>query len=170
MEATTERVTLVDVHDRVIGAEEKLRAHMSGALHRAFSVVVCGRRGVLLQQRAATKYHSPLLWSNTCCGHPRPGEETLAAARRRLDEEMGIRCDLVPASEITYRIDMPSGLIEHEYNHIMLGRSSVAPTINVEEVARWCWIQPEALLRAVARTPHHFTPWFPLMLARLEFT
>ena len=111
-----EQVILVDEHDQELGTAAKLAAHQSGRLHRAFSIFVFDRHGrTLLQRRAATKYHSAGLWSNTCCSHPRPGEAVEQAAHRRLGEEMGFECVLHRACDFVYRSDLADGLVEHEF-------------------------------------------------------
>ncbi|HNK86555.1 MAG TPA: isopentenyl-diphosphate Delta-isomerase, partial [Flavobacteriales bacterium] len=117
-----EQVTLVNERDEVIGRMEKLEAHRVGALHRAFSIFIFNREGrLLLQQRADGKYHSPGLWTNSCCGHPRPGEPTMKAAQRRLHEELGIRCELTEEFTFSYRAEFGNGLIEHELDHVFFG-------------------------------------------------
>ncbi|CAK8736616.1 Isopentenyl-diphosphate Delta-isomerase [Sodalis praecaptivus] len=114
-------VILVDERDRAVGTMEKLQAHREGALHRAVTVYLFNPDGqLLLQQRAREKYHCGGLWSNTCCGHPMPAEESAAAARRRLYEEMGLRVALTPVLQLRYRLPLPNGLIEHEYGHVFL--------------------------------------------------
>ena len=116
---TSECVILVDSADRQTGISEKLEAHRAGLLHRAFSVLIWDDQGrMLVQKRAAAKYHSGGLWTNTCCGHPRPGEETLAAAHRRLNEEMAIAAPLTALGTITYRAEFENGLTEHEIVHV----------------------------------------------------
>jgi isopentenyl-diphosphate delta-isomerase len=163
-----DRVILVDASDRALGTEEKLRAHESGALHRAFSVfVIDDDNRVLLQQRATTKYHSAGLWSNTCCGHPRPGEETRTAAARRLVEEMQVACDLVPAGRFLYRAQLGNGLVEHELDHLFIGRFTADPTPAPEEVDRWTWMAWPALVDDCARHPDRYTAWLPKALAAL---
>src|SRR5436305_1076933 len=117
-----EEVVLVNERDEMIGVENKNRAHLVGSLHRAFSVLILNANGqLLLQKRAQTKYHSKGLWSNTCCGHPRPGETIEQASRRRLWEEMGIHSDLRKLFEFIYRANVDEGLIEYEYDHILMG-------------------------------------------------
>ncbi len=156
-----ERVILVDAEDEVIGTAGKLEAHERGVLHRAFSVFVVNEAGeVLLQRRAAIKYHGGGLWSNSCCGHPRPGEATGVAARRRLREEMSIDCPLEPVFSFTYRADMASGLIEHEIDHVFVGRSSRDPLPDPAEVEAWRWASPDRILNELAEEPSRFTPWF----------
>ena len=164
-----DRVILVDDRDRPIGTAEKLAAHRDGRLHRAFSVLVLNERGeMLLQRRAAGKYHSAGLWSNTCCSHPRPGEETESAAHRRLREEMGFDCPLEPAGALVYRADVGGGLVEHEYDHLYLGRFDGEPVPAPEEASAWRWVDPGALRREVAERPERFTPWFRLALRDLD--
>ncbi len=159
--ATHERVILVDPDDREIGSEEKLWAHARGVLHRAFSVFVLNAAGeVLLQRRAERKYHTGGLWSNTCCGHPRPGEEVGAAAERRLFEEMGFRCGLTRHFGFVYHAELGGGLAEHEYDHVFLGWYEGAPAPDPAEVAEWRWVPMERLAREVDDAPETFTPWF----------
>jgi isopentenyl-diphosphate delta-isomerase len=120
-----ERVIVVDHHDRVVRSADKMHAHRVGVLHRAVSVCIVDASGaLLLQRRAAGKYHSAHLWSNTCCGHPRPGERTLTAPRRRLAQEMGIECGLTYAPTIRYWARVGRGLIEHEVDHLYIGKWS----------------------------------------------
>ena len=163
-----ERVILVDALDREIGSEEKLRAHRAGVLHRAFSVFVFDDEDrVLLQRRAASKYHSGGLWSNTCCGHPRPGEATAAAARRRLREEMGIDCVLEERFAFTYRAELPAGLVEHELDHVFTARfhGDVAP--DPAEVEAWKWTPMRELEAECATHPDRFTAWLPIALGEM---
>jgi isopentenyl-diphosphate delta-isomerase len=163
-----ERVVLVDEHDREHGSATKLQAHVQGALHRAFSILVLNRRGeILLQRRAAAKYHSGGLWSNTCCGHPRPGEETSAAARRRLREEMGFECDLRRLFGFHYRVELAGGLSEHEYDHVFVGRHDGDPLPESKEVEAWRWARVDAVRREIAAAAERYTYWFPLILDRL---
>ena len=123
-----ELVVLIDPKDREIGQMEKLAAHREGRLHRAFSVFVFNAKGeLLLQQRAATKYHSASLWTNTCCGHPRPGETLVAAGERRLKEEMGLSIPLRTTFHFTYRAELEHGLVEHEMDHVLIGTSDLDP-------------------------------------------
>lgn len=163
-----ERVILVDRSDRPLGTAGKLQAHRDGALHRAFSVFVFRPDGaLLLQRRAWDKYHSAGLWSNACCSHPRPGEPTAAAARRRLQEEMGVACDTVPAFSFVYRAAVGGGLIEHEYDHVFVATWSGVPRPDPAEVAEWCWASPETVVGALEAGPHHFTPWFRIAFGEL---
>jgi isopentenyl-diphosphate delta-isomerase len=158
-----ERVILVNADDEEIGTEEKLRAHQLQLLHRAFSVFVVNRAGdVLLQRRAGGKYHSAGLWSNTACGHPRPGEPVGAAARRRLREEMGIDIELAPVSTFRYRIAITDELTENEYDHVFVGIWDGTPTPNPEEVADFSWRSPESLDEGLKESPEVFSCWLPL--------
>lgn len=158
---TPEYVILVDAHDRELGLMEKMEAHRTGALHRAFSVFLYNTKGeLLLQQRAFDKYHSGGLWTNTCCSHPRFQESLQAAAQRRLKEEMGIETTVVPAFHFIYQTPFENGLCEHELDHVFTGMFQGEPRINTAEVAAWRWISPEALLMEMELFPDTFTYWF----------
>ncbi len=164
----SERVILVDERDRPAGEAEKLEVHRQGKLHRAFSVFVldaCDR--VLLQRRAAGKYHSGRLWSNTCCGHPRPGEDTRAAAQRRLVEEMGFQCALEPVAAFVYRAPL-GDLVEHEYDHVFRGRFDGEPRPDPREVEAWQWMPLVALEADLAAHPGDYSVWLPEALKRLH--
>jgi isopentenyl-diphosphate Delta-isomerase len=166
MNDAMERVILVDAGDRPLGTAPKLEAHQRGDLHRAFSVLIDdGAGNVLLHKRHAGKYHSGGLWTNACCGHPRPGEDTLAAACRRLDEEMGIACPLLPLSSLVYRADVGNGLIEHEFVHLFGGRWRGAVLPDPEEVDAHAWRPLRAVQADAAVHPERFTAWFRLYLA-----
>ena len=159
---------LVDASDREQGSAEKLDAHMRGLLHRAVSVLLFDSRGrTLLQKRAAGKYHSAGLWSNACCSHPRPGEETLAAARRRLREEMGVDAPLAHALSFVYRAEVGGGLVEHELDHVFVGRFEGEPRPDPAEVEAWEWRDAARLLSEVYAEPERYAPWLPLALERL---
>jgi isopentenyl-diphosphate delta-isomerase len=160
MTQASERVILVDEHDREVGSSEKLRAHLDGALHRAFSIFVFDAGGrLLLQKRARTKYHSGGLWSNTCCGHPRPGEETTAAARRRLREEMNFVCELREAFDFLYRAELEGALVEHEYDHVFVGEFEGTPAPDPSEVEEWKWMSMDELRRGLREQPAHYSYW-----------
>ena len=164
-----ERVILVDRRDTPIGTADKLEAHRTGALHRAFSVFVQNQRGeMLLQRRARTKYHSGGLWSNTCCSHPRPGEDTGEAVRRRLREEMGFDCPTDRVASLIYRADVGGGLVEHEYDHLFLGRWDGAPSPDPAEVEDWRWVAPADLRAELERAPERFTYWFRIAFRQLD--
>ncbi len=161
-------VVLVDEKNEAVGTAEKLRAHTEGWCHRALSAFIFDEAGrLLLQQRAAGKYHSGGLWSNTCCSHPRPDEPPRAAARRRLHEEMGFTCTLTPAFHFTYQAPVGPDLIEHEYDHVFVGvadEMTVQP--NAAEVADWTWMSPASLRADVAAHPDRYTVWFRRLLDR----
>lgn len=164
-----DRVILVDEADAAVGTAEKLAAHRTGRLHRAFSVLVLNARGeLLLQRRSRLKYHSGGLWSNTCCSHPRPGEDTIRGAHRRLREEMGFDCALAAACSFVYRADVGNGLVEHEYDHLLLGRWDGRPAPDPAEVEAWRWAAPDRVRREVASRPERFTYWFRLALRELD--
>jgi isopentenyl-diphosphate delta-isomerase len=158
--ATDEQLILVDERDRELGIGEKLQTHLAGALHRAFSVFIFDRRGrLLLQKRAAGKYHSAGLWSNTACGHPRPGEVTAEAARRRLREEMGFECELREAFEFLYRAEVAGALVEHEYDHVFVGTHEAEPAPDPSEVEDWRWVEMGDLRRGLSEEPQLYSYW-----------
>jgi isopentenyl-diphosphate Delta-isomerase len=158
-----EMVVLVDPDDNPVGTAPKLQAHLDGRLHRAISVFVFNDRGeMLLQRRAESKYHSGGLWSNTCCSHPRPGEETIAAAGRRLREEMGFQTPLEAAFTFLYRAELEAGLVENELDHVFVGTTDAEPVPDPREVDAWRWIGPADLRRELAESPETFTAWFPI--------
>ncbi|MBK9284578.1 MAG: isopentenyl-diphosphate Delta-isomerase [Sphingobacteriaceae bacterium] len=163
-----EFVILVDENDQIIGEMEKMEAHQSGSLHRAFSVFIFNSKGyMLLQQRALNKYHSPGLWTNACCSHPRPGEETLDAANRRLMEEMGMKVALELKNHFIYKSSeeasgFENGLIEHEFDYVFTGTSDKDPIINKEEVAAYQWKSIEEIEKDLMAHPHQYTFWFKI--------
>ena len=163
-----EEVVLVNENDVAIGTMEKLEAHQKGLLHRAFSVFIFNDKNeLLLQRRALTKYHSAGLWTNTCCSHPRPNENTLNAANRRLVEEMGIETELIFKTSFIYKTKFDNGLTEHEFDHIFFGTSNENPTINAEEVDSFVWMSVEALKQKINLTPNEFTSWFKIAVKKL---
>lgn len=158
-----EQVVLIDVEDREIGHMEKLAAHQEGLLHRAFSIFIFNERGeLLLQQRAGSKYHSAGLWTNSCCGHPRPGESLLIAGERRLKEEMGMTVSLEKAFHFIYRADLENGLVENELDHVLIGCVNKHPEPDPKEASDWRWVQRKTLERELLEHPRLFTAWFPL--------
>ena len=163
-----ETVTLVDAEDNAVGPCDKITAHREGKLHRAFSILITNHDGeLLLQRRAAHKYHFASRWSNTCCGHPRPGESTPAAARRRLAEELGFSVPLTQVSVFTYFArDAVSNLVEHEYLHVFHGLYTGEPDPNPDEVGACRWMQSDRVQRGLTARPDWFTPWFALLAAR----
>ncbi|WP_264082381.1 isopentenyl-diphosphate Delta-isomerase [Pseudomonas ekonensis] len=155
-----EMLILVSPRDRPTGTAPKMQVHRQGLRHRAFSIFIFDPHGrLLLQRRAAGKYHSAGLWTNTCCGHPRPGERTPAAARRRLQEEMGLTCDLLEVTAMLYREQVTDQLIEHEYDHLLIGLSTADPQANPEEAQDWQWLTLEALTQQLLMSPERFTVW-----------
>lgn len=161
-----DQVILVDENDREIGSMEKMEAHRSGVLHRAFSVLLYNNKGeLLLQRRAAHKYHSGGLWTNTCCSHPRPGETIIAAAKRRLKEELNIEAEeLIIINSILYKVEFENGLTEHEYDHILIGKWDRDPVLNREEADDFRWISSAGLVEEVSKEPEKFTYWFRYLI------
>lgn len=171
--SSVEFVVLVDQQDLELGTMEKLEAHRQGRLHRAFSVFLFDEDGrVLLQQRAESKYHSPGLWTNTCCSHPRPGESTTEAALRRLSEEMGTSSELEHGFTFLYKADVGQGLIEHELDHVFFGRAGTTLRPDPSEVKDWRWAEVVELGTEMEAHPDRFTPWlricWPLVLDHLH--
>jgi len=165
-----EQIILVDEADREIGTAEKLAAHRDGGrLHRAFSVFLFDDAGrMLLQRRAAAKYHFGGLWTNACCGHPRPGEEVGAAARRRLREELGVEPELREVFSFVYSAEDPgSGLTEREVDHVFVGRFSGEARPDPSEVDALRWADCDELEHDLGERPEHYTPWFAHALERL---
>lgn len=162
-----ENVILVDKNNQQIGLMPKMEAHEKAALHRAFSVFVMNDKGeTMLQQRAADKYHSPLLWTNTCCSHQRNGESNIEAGKRRLREEMGFEVELKEAFSFIYKAPFENGLTEHEYDHVMIGHYNGEPNINLEEVANWKWMLPIDIKNDIAHNPNNYTAWFKIIFEK----
>jgi len=160
-----EQIVLVNENDRAIGVGEKIHTHVIGALHRAFSVFIFNSTGqLLLQKRSSSKYHSRGLWSNTCCGHPRPGESIIEASRRRLTEEMGFDCAVKKVFEFIYHAKLDNGLCEHEYDHVLVGNFDESPTPNQEEVADWRWADLTTIKLDMHTHPDQYTYWFRISL------
>lgn len=164
-----ERVIRVDRLDRPRGSAGKLEVHRDGVLHRAFSIFVFNEAGeLLLQRRADCKYHFAGLWSNTCCGHPRPGESTSQAAERRLREELGFSTRLIELLKLTYCArDPATQLVEHEYLHVFRGEFPGEPNPDPDEVAAWEWTSIPDVRRGIVESPDLFTPWFVLLFHRI---
>ncbi len=162
-----ELVILVDENDTQIGLMPKLEAHEKALLHRAFSVFVFNDKNeLMLQQRAAHKYHSPLLWTNTCCSHQRNGESNIAAGKRRLQEEMGFVTPLKETTSFIYKAPFDNGLTEHELDHIMVGHFNGEPKINADEVAAWKWMLLEDVKTDMAAQPENYTAWFKIIFEK----
>ncbi len=160
-----EFVILVDEQNNELGAMEKQEAHEKAVLHRAFSVFVFNSNGeLLLQQRALDKYHSAGLWTNTCCSHPRMGEDTKDAAQRRLKEEMGIEVELTERFSFVYKAPFSNGLTEHELDFVYTGTSNQNPIINQEEVHAYNWLPLEKVQEEVNSQPEKYTEWFKILL------
>lgn len=159
-----EQVILVDENDNQIGLMPKMEAHEKALLHRAFSVFTFNDKGeLLLQQRAADKYHSPLLWTNTCCSHQRNGETSLEAGKRRLQEEMGFTCELEEVFSFIYKAPFDNGLTEHELDHVMIGYYNDDPIINREEVEAFKWMTLEEVKVDMELNPALYTAWFTII-------
>ena len=159
-----EQVILVDENDNQIGLMPKMEAHEKALLHRAFSVFVFNDNNeLMLQQRALHKYHSPGLWTNTCCSHQRDGETNLKAGKRRLQEEMGFVTELEETTSFIYKAPFDNGLTEHEYDHIMIGYYNDEPNINEDEVADWKWMNLEDVKVDIALHPEKYTAWFKII-------
>ncbi|MBI2624944.1 MAG: isopentenyl-diphosphate Delta-isomerase [Candidatus Nealsonbacteria bacterium] len=160
-------VILVDRNDKRIGKEEKIRAHQKGRLHRAFSILVFNSKGeTMLQRRALSKYHSPGLWTNTCCSHPRLSYNLKKQAEKRLKEEMGISCPLKEVFTFKYKAKL-GNLIEHEFDHVFMGKFEGRANPNKKEVDDWKWISLPELKKDMKKNPQKYTPWFKIILDRI---
>jgi len=162
------KVVLVNKKDEAVGVEEKMKTHLDGKLHRAFSIILFNKKGeVLIQQRAKSKYHSPGLWSNTCCSHPKPKENLDQAAKRRLKEEMGITTDLKKKFSFIYKAKL-SHLTEYEFDHVFLGRFDGKPKPNKKEVEDWKWMKLTDLEKDIKKNPQKYTPWFKIIFDKIK--
>ncbi len=162
-----EQVILVNENDEQIGLMPKMEAHEKAVLHRAFSVFIFNSNNeLMLQQRAAHKYHSPLLWTNTCCSHQRDGETNIEAGTRRLQEEMGFTTSLKETTSFIYKAPFDNGLTEHELDHIMIGYYEQAPVINPDEVEDWKWMPLEDVRTDIAAQPDLYTAWFKIIFEK----
>ncbi|KHD90205.1 isopentenyl-diphosphate delta-isomerase [candidate division TM6 bacterium Zodletone_IIa] len=158
-----EEVILVDEFDTPVGVMEKMEAHRKALLHRAFSVFIFSRKGdMLLQRRALSKYHSGGLWTNACCSHPRPDEDTCEAAKRHLSEELGFAVPLKKIFDFTYRSEFDNGLTEYEFDHVYAGWYDQGIYPNPEEVSEYRWLSLEAIQAELAEFPSTYTSWFHL--------
>lgn len=168
MSHETIHVILVDENNTPVGTMEKLEAHQKGVLHRAISVYIFDdQHNLLMQKRAASKYHCGGLWTNTCCGHPLPGEDSLSAATRRLSEEMGIACPLEQQFDFRYSTELSNGLVENEYGHIYFGKYNEAPLLNPIEADDFIYVSLPALQKQIDADPGKFTPWFKLVIPKV---
>ena len=156
-------VILVDENNNQIGLEEKILAHKKNLLHRAFSIFIFNDSfEILLQKRAPNKYHSGNLWTNTCCSHPKEGEDTLSAAIRRLDEEMGIKTSLRKVYDFIYKAKVGNSLTEHEFDHVFYGIYDSDPILNKEEADDFKWIDMETLKNDIDNNSDQYTVWFKI--------
>lgn len=163
------KVILVDTRDRVTGSMEKMEAHEKAVLHRAFSVFLFNLKGeMLLQQRALCKYHSGGLWTNACCSHPAPGEETAAAARRRLGEELGLDLEVSKVFDFVYKAEFDNGLTEHEFDHVFTGSWDGLVQFNPDEVMAIRYLSMDALRESMEKEPEIYTAWFRIAFPRIE--
>lgn len=159
-----EFVVLVDQDDQKLGLMEKQQAHVAGLLHRAFSVFVFNSKGeLMIQQRAASKYHSPTLWTNTCCSHPRDNETYEQAAHRRLEEEMGFDCELEYKFNFIYKAHLENDLIEHELDHVFIGIFDGEPKLNPDEVMAYRWVELDDLKKDMEKNSQNYTAWFKII-------
>ena len=162
-----EMVILVDKHDNQLGLMEKIEAHKKAVLHRAFSVFILNDNNeLLIQQRALSKYHSPALWTNTCCSHPRDGESVLDAGARRLKEEMGFETELDSLLSFIYRAKFDNGLTEHEFDHVLFGYYNDDPSINKLEVMDWKWVNLDFLKNDIITNSELYTIWFKIIFEK----
>ena len=157
-----EYINLVNFNDEIVGYATKEEAHMTGDLHRAFSVFLHNGTRLLIQQRADNKYHSPGLWANTCCSHPRKGEDLKDAVKRRLMEEAGIECQTEEIFSFVYKHKFHEKLYEHEFDHVFLGEYEGEYVMNPEEVQAFKWIDIEELKCDLERTPEKYASWFKI--------
>ncbi len=163
-----ENVILVDIHDNEIGVMEKIEAHEKGLLHRAFSVFIFNSNGeFLLQRRNSAKYHSGGLLSNTCCSHPRKGEDVKDAAIRRLKEEMGMTAELISPFSFQYKSHLDHNLIENELDHVFIGFSDDVPIPNKDEVEAYCYVSSEVLMIGLEKQPNEYTAWLRICFNEL---
>lgn len=158
-----EKVILVDKNDNQVGLMPKLEAHEKGVLHRAFSIFIFNSKyELLLQKRASSKYHSGGLWTNTCCSHPREGEDILDAANRRLDEEMGIKTSLRKVYDFIYKAELDNQLTEHEFDHVFYGVFDNDPILNIDEAEDFKWVDMETLNNDIIKDEDNYTVWFKI--------
>lgn len=164
-----QEVILVNEQDEALSSMGKMEAHRKGLLHRAFSVFIFNKKGeLLLQQRAATKYHGALLWSNSCCSHPHPHETVESAAARRLHEELGFTTPLKKIFSFIYQVEVENGLTEHEYDHVFAGEYEGNIFLNPEEVKNYEYRSIKEIKAAFQKEPANFTSWFRIVFPQIE--
>lgn len=169
LSSENEYVVLVDTNDNDIGTMEKMEAHEKAVLHRAFSIFLFNTKGeMLIHQRALSKYHTPGLWTNTCCSHPRLGESLAQATSRRLMEEMGMEAEIHEIFHFLYKADVGQGLIEHEIDHVFIGTSDALPKINRDEVETYAYVQVDELRNDIKLNPEKYTAWFKIAFDRVD--
>lgn len=162
-------VILVDENDTPTGTMEKIEVHQKALLHRAFSVFIFNSKGeMLLQKRAVNKYHSPALWTNACCSHPAPGQDTLEAATKRLQEEMGFTTSLEKVFDFIYKAPFDNGLTEHEFDHVFTGTYNEAVIPDKEEVSDYCYKTTEEIKSSLQSHPEKYTEWFKIAFPKLQ--
>jgi isopentenyl-diphosphate delta-isomerase len=165
----TGEVILVSENDEPIGTMEKMEAHRQGALHRAFSIFIFNSKGeMLLQKRAAAKYHGGGLWTNACCSHPYPTESLEVAAVRRLQEELGFNTPIREVFAFTYMASVENGLIEHEYDHVFCGEYEGTLQLNKDEVAEATYLSMPELSARLEEAPDLFTSWFRIVFPQIS--
>lgn len=163
-----QQVILVDEQDAPVGVMEKMEAHQKGVLHRAFSIFIFNdKSGMLLQQRADDKYHSAGLWANACCSHPRPGEDIVQAAHRRLKEEMGFDTELTKLFDFIYKTSFENGLTEHEFDHVFVGKYNDPVQFNAGEVKAVAYINMDDIQRSIDEEPEQFAAWFIISFPKI---
>jgi isopentenyl-diphosphate Delta-isomerase len=149
--------------DGSISTEDKVKVHLAGLLHSAVSIFIFNDRNeLLLQKRADNKYHSGGRWTNTCCTHPFPGETPIIAARRRLNQEMGITAELKESFSFSYKVEVGDGMIENEFDHVFIGLSNQNPKPDPDEVSNWTWKNIKDLIKELAEYPEKYSPWLAL--------
>jgi len=164
-----EEIVLVNELDEKTGTCEKLQAHKEGLLHRAFSIFILNSKNeYLLQKRAAHKYHSPNLWSNACCSHDIIGVAFEAYINQRLQDEIGINAPLQKVFDTIYNLDCGNNLIEHEFNHVFVGKSDLKPILNPDEVSEVRYVNSEQLNMEIESNPNGFTPWFKFLFPMVD--
>lgn len=163
----TEKIILVDKNDNKIGIGEKLQTHKEGKLHRGFSILIFNSKNeLLIQKRAKIKYHSPGLWTNTCCSHPRKGKNLREEVKKRLKEEMGFECKLKKIFTFIYKVKFKNGLTEHEYDHVFIGKFDGKPNPNPKEVDDYKWISIEKIQKDIKKDPTKYTYWFKIIIEK----
>jgi isopentenyl-diphosphate delta-isomerase len=164
-----QEVVLVNERDEQVGIMEKMEAHRKALLHRAFSVFIFNAKGeMLLQRRALNKYHSAGLWTNACCSHPMPGEDTEKAALRRLNEELGFSTSINKIFDFVYKSGFDNGLTEHEFDHVFVGNYDGSIKPDKSEVSDYCFMSLPEIENSLQLKPANFTAWFHIALPKVK--